>query len=177
MIGYLAFALFALTIPLANWLIGNVGTMCIPNGPCMVPVDFGLFGLMAPSGVLVVGAALVLRDVVHERLGAMWALSAIAVGAVLSAFLSSPAIVVASVAAFALAELADFAVYTPLRKRNLTAAILASGAVGAIIDSAVFLWLAFGSFAFIEGQIVGKLWMTIAATAFIMMARGIRKDA
>ena len=177
MIGYLAFALFALTIPLANWLIGNVGTTCIPNGPCMVPVDFGLFGLMAPSGVLVVGASLVLRDVVHERLGAMWALAAIAVGAALSASLSAPALVVASVAAFALAELADFAVYAPLRKRNLTAAVLASGAVGAVIDSAVFLWLAFGSLSFIEGQIVGKLWMTIAAAAFIMLTRGVSKDA
>ncbi len=174
MIGYLAFALFALTIPMANWLIGNVGTMCIPQGPCVIPVGFGL---EAPSGVLMVGAALVLRDMVHERLGALWALAAIAVGSVLSAFLASPALVVASVAAFALAELADFAVYTPLRKRNLTAAILASGAVGAVIDSAVFLWLAFGSIAFIEGQIVGKLWMTIAAAAFVMLARGIRKDA
>lgn len=174
MIGYLAFALFALTIPLANWLIGNVGTMCIPQGPCVIPVGFGL---EAPSGVLMVGAALVLRDMVHERLGALWALAAIAVGSVLSGFLSAPALVVASVAAFALAELADFAVYTPLRKRNLTAAILASGAVGAVIDSAVFLWLAFGSLAFIEGQIVGKLWMTIAAAAFVMLARGILKDA
>lgn len=174
MIGYLAFALFALTIPLANWLIGNVGTMCIPQGPCVIPVGFGL---EAPSGVLMVGAALVLRDMVHERLGALWALAAIAVGSVLSGFLSAPALVVASVAAFALAELADFAVYTPLRKRNLTAAILASGAVGAVIDSAVFLWVAFGSLAFIEGQIVGKLWMTIAAAAFVMLARGIRKDA
>lgn len=174
MIGYLAFALFALTIPLANWLIGNVGTMCIPQGPCVIPAGFGL---EAPSGVLMVGAALVLRDMVHERLGALWALAAIGVGAALSASLSPPALVVASVAAFALAELADFAVYTPLRKRNLTAAVLASGAVGATIDSAVFLWLAFGSLAFIEGQIVGKLWMTIAAAALIMLARGIRKDA
>lgn len=175
MIGYIAFALFALTIPVANWLIGNVGTMCIPDGPCMVPVGFGL---MAPSGVLVIGAALVLRDVVHERLGAMWALAAIAVGAVLSAFLSAPALVVASVAAFALAELADFAVYAPLRRRNLTAAVLASGAVGAVVDSAVFLWLAFGSLDHIEGQIVGKLWMTLAAAAalFLIRARKLRVD-
>jgi len=42
MIGYLALGLFALTIPAANWLIGNVGAECIPNGPCMVPVGFGL---------------------------------------------------------------------------------------------------------------------------------------
>ena len=177
MIGYIAFALFAMTIPVANWLIGNVGTMCIPNGPCMVPVDFGLFGLMAPSGVLVVGAALVLRDIVHERLGGSWALAAIAVGAVLSAFLSPAALIVASVAAFTFAELADFAVYSPLRKRNLTMAVLASGAVGAVVDSAVFLWLAFGSLAFIEGQIVGKLWMTAAAAGALYVTRALRVRA
>lgn len=168
MIGYLAFALFAATIPAANWLIGNVGTVCIPQGPCLIPVGFGLD---APSGVLMVGAALVLRDIVHERLGALWALAAIAIGAVLSAFFASPALLIASVTAFALAELADFAVYTPLRKRHLTAAVLASGLVGSVIDSAAFLWLAFGSLAHIEGQIVGKLWMTLAASLVLFAMR------
>lgn len=168
MIGSIAFALFAATIPAANWLIGNVGTVCIPQGPCLIPVGFGLD---APSGVLMVGAALVLRDIVHERLGALWALGAIALGAILSAFFASPALVVASVAAFALAELADFAVYAPLRKRHLTVAVLASGLVGSIIDSAVFLMLAFGSLAHIEGQILGKMWMTIAAAAILLVIR------
>jgi len=167
MIGYVAFALFALTVPAANWLIGNVGT-CISNGPCLIPVGFGL---EAPSGVLVVGAALVLRDIVHERLGALWALAAIAVGAILSALFAAPALVIASVAAFALAELADFAVYTPLRQRRLMLAVLLSGLVGAVIDSAVFLWLAFGSLAFIEGQIVGKLWMTLIAAGLLLLVR------
>lgn len=177
-LGYAAVVLFALTIPLANWLIGNFGTMCVPNGPCMVPVDFGTFGLMAPSGVLVVGAALVLRDIVHERLGAWWALGAIVVGAALSATLAPQALVVASVAAFVLAELADFAVYAPLRRRNLTVAVLASGVVGAVVDSAVFLWLAFGSLAFIEGQVVGKLWMSVAAAvALHLMRRSSRTEA
>ena len=167
-IGAIALLLFAATIPLANWLIGSVGVQFDPHGPHMVSVGFGL---MAPSGVLVVGAALVLRDIVHERLGAVWALVAIAVGAVLSWFLSDPFLVVASVAAFVLAELADFAIYAPLRKRQLTLAVLASGVVGAVVDSAVFLWVAFGSLAFIEGQIVGKLWMTLFAAAILF---GIR---
>lgn len=168
MIGYAAFALFALTVPAANWLIGNIGTTCIPNGPCLIPVGFGLD---APSGVLMVGAALVLRDIVHERLGAMWALAAIVLGAVLSALIAPPALVVASVAAFGLAELADFAVYAPLRKRHLPAAVIASGLVGSVIDSAVFLALAFGSLAHIEGQIVGKVWMTLAAVAVLVAVR------
>jgi uncharacterized PurR-regulated membrane protein YhhQ (DUF165 family) len=173
MIGYLAFALFALTVPAANWLIGNVGTECIPNGPCLIPVGFGM---TAPSGVLMVGAALVLRDVVHERLGALWALAAIVIGGVLSAIFAPPALVVASLAAFLLAEGADFAVYAPLRRRNLPAAVLASGLVGAVIDSAVFLWLAFGSLAFIEGQIVGKVLMSLLAAAALLAVRHRRPE-
>jgi uncharacterized PurR-regulated membrane protein YhhQ (DUF165 family) len=151
---------FLACIPLANWLIGNVGTKCIPNGPCLVPVGFGL---LAPSGVLVIGAALVLRDMVHERLGAGWAAGAIIVGAALSAGVAPAALVVASAAAFLLSELADMAVYTPLRERRLGLAVLASGVVGAAVDSAVFLWLAFGSLKYLDGQIVGKMWASLAA--------------
>jgi uncharacterized PurR-regulated membrane protein YhhQ (DUF165 family) len=173
MIGPAAFILFSATIPAANWLIGNVGVQFGPNEPHMIPVGLGL---MAPSGVLMIGAALVLRDIVHERLGASWTLAAIALGGVLSWWLAPPALVIASVLAFTLSELADFAVYTPLRKRRLGLAVLASGVAGSIIDSAVFLWLAFGSLAFIEGQIVGKLWMSLAAFVVLLVMRN-RKAA
>lgn len=168
MIGYIAFALFAATIPAANWLIGNVGTECIPNGPCLIPVGFGL---MAPSGVLMVGAALVLRDVVHEQLGKWWAVSAIVAGALLSAFFAAPALVLASSSAFLLAEAADFVVYAPLRRKHLGWAVLLSGMAGAVVDSAVFLWLAFGNIALIEGQVIGKLWMTAIAAGGIFAYR------
>jgi hypothetical protein len=57
---------FTACIPAANWLVGNVGTVCVPAGPCLIPVGPGL---AAPSGVLVVGLALVLRDLVQRRLG------------------------------------------------------------------------------------------------------------
>ena len=176
MIGYLALGLFALTIPAANWLIGNVGAECIPNGPCMVPVGFGL---LAPSGVLMVGAALVLRDVVHERLGLLWAIGAVLIGGLISYALAPPALVVASTAAFLLAEAADLVVYTPLRKRRLVWAVLLSGLVGSVIDSAVFLWLAFGSLAFVEGQILGKLWMSLIAAGVLlaMRSRSVRRAA
>lgn len=168
MIGYLALVAFGLTIPAANWLIGNVGTVCIPDGPCLIPVGFGLD---APSGVLMVGLALVLRDVVHERLGAAWAIAAIVVGASLSFFLSAPYLALASGAAFLFSEMADLAVYTPLRRRNLSAAVVASGIAGAAVDSAIFLWLAFGSFDFIAGQIVGKAWMSLAALPILWATR------
>lgn len=174
MIGYAALFLFAATIPAANWLIGNVGVQFGPGEPHLIPVGFGL---MAPSGVLMVGAALVLRDIVHERLGASMAFLAIAAGALLSMFFASPALVVASVAAFVLAELADFAVYAPLRRKRLGLAVLASGVVGALVDSTVFLWLAFGSLAHVEGQILGKVWMSCAALAALAAIRAHRSPA
>ena len=158
----LVFLAYLATIPVANWLIGNVGTVCIPNGPCLIPV---FPGLMAPSGVLMIGAALVLRDAVQQLLGIKWALTAIACGVILSILVAPPALVLASAVAFGIAELLDLGVYTPLRRRNLSLAVLASGAVGAAADSAIFLWLAFGSLDFIAGQLVGKLWMTLLAAA------------
>jgi len=160
--------LFLVTVPVANWMIGNVGTVCIPKGPCLIPVAPGL---MAPSGVLLIGVALVLRDAVHEYFGSKIVLGAILVGAALSAFVAPAPLVIASGVAFLLSELADMAVYTPLRKKRLAMAVLASGVVGAVVDSAVFLWIAFGSLDYLAGQVVGKAWMTIGAAAFLWRRR------
>ncbi len=160
---------FGLCIPAANWLIGNAGTICVPHGPCLIPVAPGV---MAPSGVLMVGLALVLRDLVQRRLGLAWAAGAILVGAALSASLAPPAVVVASAAAFLLSELADLVVYTPLQRRRLLLAVVASGVVGLVIDSVVFLYLAFGSLDFLPGQILGKAWMVLLALPLIAWLRG-----
>ena len=163
--------LFCLTIPAANWMIGHVGTVCLRDGPCLVPVAPGL---MAPSGVLMVGLALVLRDLVQRRLGVEFGVGAIAVGALISALLAPAALVVASATAFMLSELAAFAVYTPLARRRLVLAVLASSLVGLVVDSIIFLWLAFGSLDFLQGQIVGKLWMVLLALPFVAYLR--RRD-
>lgn len=169
--GSIFLVLFCLTIPAANWMIGHVGTVCVPNGPCLVPVAPGM---MAPSGVLMVGAALVLRDLVQRRLGVEFGLGAIAAGAAISAGLAPPSLVLASATAFFLSEFADFAVYTPLARRRLVVAVVASSIVGLIVDSIVFLWLAFGSLEFLLGQIVGKLWMVLLAVPFVAYLR--RRD-
>ena len=47
--GLICLAAFGACIPAANWLIGNAGTFCVPNGPCVIPVAPGI---TAPSGVL-----------------------------------------------------------------------------------------------------------------------------
>lgn len=156
--GFAFLVLFATSVPAANWLIQNIGTFCVPNGPCLIPVAPGL---TAPSGVLMVGVALVLRDLVQRRLGVLWAIGAIAVGGVLSAFFAPPALVVASVAAFLLSELADLAVFTPLQRRGLVTAAVASSLVGLVVDSIIFLWLAFGGLQFLAGQVVGKALMVL----------------
>ena len=169
--GLVFLVLFGLTIPLANWLIGHVGTACVPQGPCLVPV---LPGLMAPSGVTMIGVALVLRDLTQRRLGTSVSALAILAGAALSALLAPPALVIASAAAFLLSEFADFAVYTPLARRRLVLAVVASSLVGLVVDSIVFLWLAFGSLEFLLGQIVGKLWMVLIAVPFVAYMR--RRD-
>ncbi len=171
--GLAYFLAFMACIPIANWMIGHVGAVCEPRGPCLIPVwPWGPHGLlMAPSGVLMVGLALVLRDLVQRRLGRGVGLMAIVAGAVLSGGVAPPQLVVASTAAFFLSELADFAVYTPLQARGLVLAVLASSVVGLIADSILFLWLAFGSLEFLAGQIVGKAWMVLLALPFVAWIR------
>ena len=163
--------LFGRTIPTANWLIGHVGMVCAPQGPCLVPVAPGL---MAPSGVMMIGFALVLRDLVQRRLGVGVSAGAILVGSAISALLAPPALVIASATAFFLSELADLAVYTPLARRRLVAAVVASSLCGLVVDSIVFLWLAFGSLEFLPGQIVGKSWMVLLSIPFVAWLR--RRD-
>lgn len=165
---YLLAATYLACVPLANYLIGHVGTFCVPQGPCLVPVGFGL---TAPSGVLVVGAALVLRDLVQRVAGIRWALAAVAIGCALSWLVADPHIAVASAVAFLISEMADCGVYTPLQKRGLIAAVMASAVAGAVIDSMVFLWLAFGSLDYLAGQIVGKVWAAVAAVPMIYATR------
>lgn len=163
-VGYIA------TIPSANWLIGHFGTVCIDRGPCLIPV---LPGVMAPSGVLMIGIALLLRDLVQRQMGALWSLFCIVVGAIVSLAIAPPALALASAVAFLSSELVDFGVYTPLARRRFYTALVASCMAGAVVDSAVFLWLAFGSLDHLAGQIVGKGYAVLiyASIARIRTAR------
>jgi uncharacterized PurR-regulated membrane protein YhhQ (DUF165 family) len=153
-----ALAAYVGTIVAANWAIQRYG---------LVPVGFGL---LAPAGVYFAGLGFTLRDLGQDLAGRWAVLAAIAAGAGLSWLVADPKFAVASAAAFGLSELADFAVYTPLRKRGWLTAVIASNIVGLIVDSLLFLWLAFGSLDFLAGQLVGKAWMT--ALAVVLLAAG-----
>ena len=169
--GWIFMALFCLTVPGANWMILNVGTVCRPDAPCLIPVAPGL---LAPSGVLMIGASFVLRDLVQRRLGFAASVVAVLIGAILSGLFAPIALVTASAVAFLVSELADLAVYTPLQRRRMVLAVIASSFVGLFIDSMIFLWLAFGSLEFLLGQVVGKSWMVLLSIPLIALLR--RRD-
>lgn len=154
-----AFAAFAATIPAANWTLDQFGFV---NVPWLGPVA---------SGVIWIGLSFVLRDI-GQMLSNRWAtIPAVGVGVALSWLLASPALAVASAAAFAVAETLDWLVYTPLAERNWPAAVLFSGAVGAVADSALFLSLAFGSTSGWWQLAAAKTVIVLAASPVAMAAR------
>jgi uncharacterized PurR-regulated membrane protein YhhQ (DUF165 family) len=166
---------FIASIWLANWLITHWGTVKFPDSPYLIPVWPGWLtpsgdAILAPSGVLAIGLSFTLRDLVQRRLGVKAAMLAVVIGAVLSAALD-PALALASGVAFLLAESLDLFVYTPLQRRNLVGAVVASNIVGMVVDSIVFLTVAFGSLALLDGQLIGKAWMTLVAVPIIYCIR------
>jgi uncharacterized PurR-regulated membrane protein YhhQ (DUF165 family) len=84
-------------------------------------------------------------------------------------------VALASATAFLVSEAADYLVYTPLRRRGWLRAVAASNVVGLAVDSALFLWLAFGSLTFLWGQVWGKVWVTALAVAMLWAWRRMRR--
>lgn len=164
-------AAFVGTVIGANWALGRWGIITLP-----------VIGWAAPAGVYAAGVAFGLRDALQESAGRhwrRWVLGSITVGAAVSYVIEDAVtipgghapIAVASGVAFALSELADLAVYTPLRERHWIGGVLASNTVGAVVDSALFLWLAFGALDTMGGQIVGKLAATLVVLPVVWWSR------
>lgn len=149
------------SIVAANWLTAHYG---------LVPVGFGL---AATAGTYAAGLAFVARDAVQDTAGRVAVLAAIVAGALLSWLVSTPQLAIASGAAFGLSEVADMAIYTPLRHHGYLRAALASNLVGAAVDTVAFLWLAgFGlTAAVFAGQMVGKAWVTAATVGLVLAVR------
>ncbi|WP_433078951.1 VUT family protein [Dactylosporangium sp. CA-052675] len=126
MVRYLAAFLFVVLVVAANWLTAT----------------FGVVAGLVTAGTFAAGLVLLVRDWLQEVGGRWWVVAAIAAGALISVWMSSPALALASGVAFAVSELADFAVYTPLRRRTLAGSMALSNTVGAVVDSLLFLSLA-----------------------------------
>jgi uncharacterized PurR-regulated membrane protein YhhQ (DUF165 family) len=155
LLGTVAIAAYIATIAAANWLTAHYG---------FVPVGFGL---MATAGTYAIGFAFVWRILIQEAFGSNMRgraimFAAILAGAVLSWWLATPALALASGVTFLVSETADWAVYTPMRRRGWARAAIAGNTVGATIDTVLFLWLAgFPILAAFPGQMVGKAYATI----------------
>lgn len=142
----------------ANWVTTDYG---------FIPVGFGL---MATAGTFFAGLTLAMRDLVQDTLGRIYVVGLILIGTVISFAIAAPAIAIASAAAFLISEMLDFAIYTPLRAKakvgdkRWAVAVLASNTVGAVVDTVVFLGIAFGMASILPalpGQLVGKTYATI----------------
>lgn len=163
-------------MPSVVWIIVYIGSIVAAN---VLTAHFGLvpvgFGLVATAGTYAAGFALLARDFVHRHAGAWWALGCVVAGIVLSWFLASPALAVASAAAFAVAELADLVIYALTRKRRgFIASAAISNAVSAPLDTVVFLLIAGFplTWATFAGQMVGKLLWATAVPLLIYWSIG-----
>jgi hypothetical protein len=129
--------------------------------------------------VYAVGLAFTLRDITHRELGRLAVVGCIIVGCLLAYLVEGnghvpgghTSIAVASACAFLGSELADLMVYERIARRTFLGAVAASNTVGAILDSALFLWLAFSGLSLIGGQVWGKLLMTAVALPLVAAGR------
>ena len=119
-------ATYIISIVLVNWLFVVVPGLQTPFGELYL-------------ATLIVGAVFVLRDYAQREIGHFVLLATLAAG-VITWFMTTPALAVASITAFAISEMADWAVFSftgrPLQKR-----ILISSLISVPLDSLAFLYL------------------------------------
>lgn len=144
--------LFVLLVVAANWLTST----------------YGMVGGLVTAGTFAAGLTFAVRD----GLPRYWTIAAVMLGAALSVWLASPQLALASGVAFAVSELADYAVYAPLRRRrSIGWAMLLSNTVGAVLDSLLFLWLAGFPLAGWSTQTLIKVAVTLPVVLGVLALR------
>lgn len=152
-VGRVALVGFLASIPFANWWLERFGFW---TAPILGPL---------PSALWVVAISFVLRDLVQITLGRTFAWCAIALGTVLSWWLASPALAIASGTAFLISESTDAAIFTPLANRGrFLLGVTISGYAAGFVDSAVFVRIAFDSWSGWWELGVAKALVVAAAT-------------
>lgn len=141
--------------------VGAVGSAAVFVGLVIasnwLTARYGLIGGFVTAGTFTAGLVLAARDAVRETAGIWASLGCIAAGVAVSAVMAGPALALASGAAFAVSELADTAVYEPLRRQSRTRALAWSNLVGSVVDSVLFLALAgFPIWPAVLGQVAMK---------------------
>ncbi|MDF1679286.1 VUT family protein [Ponticaulis sp.] len=172
-----AFLYFA-TIPFLNWSFGVIETWCFvtpaSGEPGRVAFDaclagpMGLFekGISFHPLAMVTGFVFVLRDFVQRRMGQR-VLLVMALGVAWAFYYAWPVIAIASGLAFAISELADWAIYT-FTKYRLSTRILVSSAVASPVDTTVFLFGADLAVQMQLGEPAGTMLHTANWIAFVI---------
>lgn len=116
---------YILLIAGVNWAFSVIPLVELPGGDLWSPA------------ALIVGFVFVVRDFAQRSVGhhVLWAMLA---GIAISWYMASPALALASAGAFAIGELADWALYT-FTNKPFSQRILISSLLGAPLDSFVFL--------------------------------------
>ena len=153
----LAAAVFVALVAAANWLTAQ----------------YGIVADLVTAGTFAAGLVLLVRDWLQEAGGRWWVLASIAAGAALSVWMATPRLAIASGVAFAVSELADYAAYTPLRKRAPAGAMALSNTVGAVFDSLLFLTLAGFPLAGWATQSGIKVAVTLPFIVGVVVARAL----
>lgn len=135
---------------------------------------------VAPAGVFAIGVILVLRDWLQQLHGLRRTMPLVYAAGLaswgigdLAGWTALEKVAVGSVIAFSVSETVEAAVFTPIRNRSLTLGVALSGTAGLAVDSALFLWLAFGSLGFFWGQFWGKLEMVLIGTLLTAARRAL----
>jgi uncharacterized PurR-regulated membrane protein YhhQ (DUF165 family) len=153
-------------VVLANWLASKY------------LVHVPLTDYLAPAGVFAIGGVLVLRDWLQQLAGLRWTMPLVYAAGLVSwgigdaaGWTSLEKIAVASVIAFSVSETVEALVFTPIRNRSLALGVALSGTAGNVLDSWLFLTIAFGSTAFFWGQFWGKTEMVALGTLLTLARR------
>ena len=148
--------IYVAIIPFVNWSFGWAPNIALPFAP-----EFGFNPV-----TIVTGLVLVVRDFTQQEMKHK-VLIAMLIGVGWSFYYASPEIALASAAAFAIAELVDWALFT-FTKFRLSTRIMLSSAIAAPIDTTVFLIGAkFFTFPNWIMSIIGKLFGAAVVSAIV----------
>ncbi len=120
--------IYVALIPFVNWSFSWAPTVTLPFAP-----EFGFNPVTVVTGLVLVVRDFAQREMKHKVLLVM------AMGVAWSFYYAPPSIALASAAAFAIAELIDWALFTFTRFR-LSTRVMLSSLIAAPVDTTVFLF-------------------------------------
>lgn len=152
--------IYVASVLAANWLTEHVGM--VPIGP----------GLSVTAGTFAAGVTLLARNLGQPVIGRARIVALMLLGCGLSWYLAAPWLAVASASAFAISELADMAVYSKMRARGWSRAVLLAALVGGIADTLVFLHFAGRVIPVTASLVIGQVVVKVGVSAIAVGVRG-----